>query len=294
MGRSGRPPAIEEPAGARNGPSMKDIVENRRRLSLWDKLRIGILVLKENGFIWCGWLAAYQLASSIADRAFKNMDDRRRRLGTPGLNSRELNKAIWEAWDWSAAGEEWTPSEEWKASVIRCVLERWIPRGGRILEIGPGGGRWTSALIDRAGEFTGVDISESCVELCRRKFGSDPKARFMVGSGCDLSGVPDASVDGLWSFDVFVHINQAEIEKYADEFKRVMVPGAVGVIHHGSAGGTHGGWRSNLTHDAMLKLLRDRGFEIVDSFLEWQDGGTTHQAGLYKDVITVFRKPTAA
>lgn len=273
---------------------MKDIVENRRRLSLWNKLRIGVLVLKENGFIWCGWLAAYQLASSLADRAFKNMDDRRRRLGTPGLNSRELNKAIWEAWDWSAAGEEWTPSEEWKASVIRCVLERWIPRGGRILEIGPGGGRWTSALIDRAGEFTGVDISESCVELCRRKFGSDPKARFMVGSGCDLNGVPDGSVDALWSFDVFVHINQAEIEKYADEFKRVMVPGAVGVIHHGSAGGTHGGWRSNLTHDNMLKLLRDRGFEILDSFLEWQDGGTTHQAGLYKDVITVFRKPPGA
>ena len=40
----------------------------------------------------------------------------------------------------------------------------------------------------------------------------------------------------------------------------------------------------------MLKLLRERGFEIVDSFLEWQDEGATHQAGLYKDVITVFRK----
>lgn len=273
---------------------MKDIVENRRRLSLADKLRIGVLVLKENGFLWCAWLAAYHLASSIADRAFRNMDERRRRFGTPGLNSRELNKAIWESWDWSAAGEEWTPSEEWKSSVIRCVLDRRIPSDSRILEIGPGGGRWTGVLIERAREFTGVDISASCVDLCRKRFGGYPKAKFMVGSGSDLKGVPDASVEALWSFDVFVHINQAEIEKYADEFNRVMIPGAVGVIHHGSAGGTHGGWRSNLTHENMLKLLRDRGFEIVDSFLEWQDGGTTHQAGLYKDVITVFKKPAGA
>ena len=112
----------------------------------------------------------------------------------------------------------------------------------------------------------------------------------MVGTGSDLSGVPDGSVDAIWSFDVFVHINQAEVESYADEFRRIMTPGAIGVIHHGSVGGTLGGWRSNITHDAMLKLLKDRGFEIVDSFLEWQDGGTTHQAGLYKDVITVFRR----
>lgn len=270
---------------------MKDIVENRRRLGLRDKLRIGLLVLKENGPVWCGWLGLYTAASGIADRAFKLMDERRRRLGIPGLNSRELNKAIWESWDWSAAGEEWTPSEEWKASVMRSVLDKHIPAGKAVLEIGPGGGRWTGRLIERASGYTGVDISESCVRLCGEKFGGSAKAKFIVGSGRDLKGIADGSIEALWSFDVFVHINQAEVEAYADEFKRVMSSGAVGVIHHGSVGGAAGGWRSNLTHEAMSKLLRERGFEVVDSFLEWQDGGTTHQAGLYKDVITVFRRP---
>jgi hypothetical protein len=260
---------------------MKDIVENRQRLSLSSKLRIGILVLKENGPVWCCCLAGYYGASAIANGFFKLMDDLRRKWDIPGMNSRALNKAIWEAWDWGAGGDEWTPSEAWKASVVKCVLEKHIPTDRGVLEIGPGGGRWT-----------GVDISESCVTLCREKFGKDPKVQFIVGSGSDLQGVPDASVDALWSFDVFVHINQAEVEAYADEFKRVMTPGAVGVIHHGSVGGALGGWRSNITRDCILKLLRDRGFEIIDSFLEWQDEGTTHQAGLYKDVITVFDRPT--
>lgn len=273
---------------------MKDLVENRRHLSLGHKLRLGLLVLRENGVLWTTLLGLYYAASSVSGRAFGLMDRLRVRWGIPGLNSPALNKAIWEAWDWSAGGEEWTPSEDWKQSVIRCVLERHMPASGSILEIGPGGGRWTGLLIDRASRYQGVDISASCVEVCRQRFASavgSGKAQFLVGSGTDLQGIADGSLDAVWSFDVFVHINRAEVERYADEFRRVMKPGAVGVLHHGSVGGALGGWRSNLTHEGMLELLRARGFEIIESVKEWQDNGQTHQAGLYQDVITAFRKP---
>ncbi len=273
---------------------MKDLIENRRHISLFGKAKLACLVLKENGLLWCMAFGVYYVNSSIAQKAFQFMDHLRRRTGIPGMNSLALNKAIWEAWDWSAGGEEWSPSEEWKASVIKCVLEKEVSAGAEVLEIGPGGGRWTVPLIARASKYTGIDISESCVEVCRAKFAAEPKASFTVGSGVDLKSVPDASIDALWSFDVFVHINQSEVEKYADEFKRVLRPGAVGIIHHGSVGGAMGGWRSNITHDSMLKLLKDRGFEIVVSFKEWQDGSQTHQAGLYQDVLTVFKLPPNA
>lgn len=270
---------------------MKDIVENRRRITLAKKLQIAGIMLRENGIVWSSLLGLYYFSSAVSQRAGAAMDALRKKKGIPGMNSRALNKAIWEAWDWNAGGEEWTPSEEWKASVLRCILEKYVPAGSSALEIGPGGGRWTEHLIPRAKDFLAVDISESCVELCQKKFASAANARFVVGTGCDLAGVPDASVDALWSFDVFVHINREEVERYADEFRRVMRHGAVGIIHHGSVGGTLGGWRSNLTHEGMLELLKQRGFTITDSFKEWQDGGITHQAGLYQDVVTVFAKP---
>lgn len=273
--------------------AMKDLVDNRRHISLGKKLRLAGLMLRENGLVWCSAFATYYAASSLAQRAFHLMDHLRRKHGVPGMNSRALNKAIWEAWDWQAGGEEWTPNEAWKAGILEHVLQGFVPRGGSVLEIGPGGGRWTGALIERADRLLGIDISESCVDVCREKFGGSGKAEFRVGSGQDLAGVPDGSVDALWSFDVFVHINQAEVERYADEFRRVFKPGAVGIIHHGSVGGGLGGWRSNLTHAAMLDLLKQRGFEIVDSFKEFQHGGQTHQTGLYDDVITVFRQPAA-
>jgi ubiquinone/menaquinone biosynthesis C-methylase UbiE len=270
---------------------MKDSVENRKRVSLHAKVRIALIALRENGLVWFCQLAIYYVASTVQNAAYDSMDRGRRRKGIPGLNSLALNKAIWESWDWTAGGEEWTSSDAWKGSVIRCVLHRYLPEGGRVLEIGPGAGRWTTELIERSSRYTGVDISESCVELCRTKFSGHALATFLVGSGSDLRGIPDRSIDALWSFDVFVHINETEVDAYANEFKRVMTPAAMGIVHHGGVGGAAGGWRSNVTSSSMLDLLRKRGFEIVDSFSEWQDQGTVQNVSGYRDSITVFRLP---
>ena len=158
---------------------MKDLVENRRHITLTDKVRLALLIVKENGLLWCLCFAVYYVCSSVSKRAFDRMDRLRREKGIPGMNSRALNKAIWEAWDWSAGGEEWSPSEEWKQAVMTDVLDKHIPQGASVLEIGPGGGRWTGRLIGRAATFLGVDISESCVEVCSKKFGGKPGVAFL-------------------------------------------------------------------------------------------------------------------
>src|SRR5260370_1123139 len=110
---------------------MKDIVENRKRISLPAKVRIALIALRENGLVWFCQLAIYYIASTVQNAAYGSMDRGRRRKGIPGLNSLALNKAIWESWDWTAGGEEWTSSDAWKASVIRCVLHRYLPKGVR-------------------------------------------------------------------------------------------------------------------------------------------------------------------
>ena len=271
---------------------MKDIVANRRRVSLSNRVRTALIALRENGPIWCTYLFAYYLASTIAERAHSKMHQLRRERNLPGLNSATLNQHIWNSWDWSAQGDEWTSSPQWKESLIRRVLQPNIPPNSAVLEIGPGAGRWTEALLQHAQSYIGVDISASCVEVCSKRFAGDPRAQFFVGSGRDLAAVPTGSIDAIWSFDVFVHVNAAEVAGYIADFVRVMRPGAVAVIHHGAVAGTGGGWRSNLTAPVFQAVLAERGLRIRQVLEQWADGDEIHKL-TYGDRITVIEKPRA-
>jgi len=47
-----------------------------------------------------------------------------------------------------------------------------------------------------------------------------------------LSFIENNSVDYIWSYDVFVHINPTDVEKYIIEFSRILKPHGYGIIHH--------------------------------------------------------------
>jgi ubiquinone/menaquinone biosynthesis C-methylase UbiE len=270
---------------------MRDLVENRRRIQFASKLRVLGLTLKENGLRYTGLLALYYLGSGLGNRAFETMQKLRKSRGLPGLNSRGLNAEIWDNWNWAAGGDEWTPSEAWKVSLVEQVLKPRVPKGSVIVEIGPGAGRWTEHLIPLAADYTGIDLSKTCVEVCSNKFAETAQAKFRSNQGNDLPGVAESSVDVIWSFDVFVHINLVDISSYLDEFRRVLKPGGWAVIHHGTTAGHAGGWRSDATTAELNALIASKGLRVAEQFNDWQDGAERHEVGLYQDQVTVIEKP---
>ncbi len=272
-------------------PHMKDLVDNRKLMSLGTKFRVLGLTLKENGLLYTMLLGVYYGGSSVANRAFETMQRLRKSSGLPGLNSRGLNAEIWNNWDWQAGGDEWTPSAEWKNSLVAQVLKPRVAVGSVVVEIGPGAGRWTEHLIPLSAEYTGIDISKTCVEVCSKRFAADAaKAHFRVNEGNNLPDVADASLDVIWSFDVFVHINLADIGTYLDEFKRTLRPGGRAIIHHGTTAGHGGGWRSDATTAEFNALIASKGLRVAEQFNDWQDGSTRHEVGLYQDQVTVIEK----
>ena len=270
---------------------MKDIVENRQRISLGSKLRLALISIRSNGPVWFIFLGIYYLGSAVSDFGFRRADMLRKKKNLPGMNSRSANKVIWESWDWSGKGDEWTISPEWKASVVRNFIDPYYRDCDKLLEIGPGAGRWTEFLVTKAKKFIGIDISETCVLECRKRFSSFSNAEFEVGNGQDLAMIATSSVDGIWSFDVFVHINSDEFLSYTKEFRRVLKPGGVVIIHHGSVGGSQGGWRSNMTIAMAHEFMTASGLEVEKQLQTWLDAGTEYPAGLYSDTITIARKP---
>jgi SAM-dependent methyltransferase len=212
-------------------------------------------------------------------------------------NSAADNRGRWTGWDWSHAGEEWTPSEEWKQSLISDVLVQWIAPGGAVLEIGPGGGRWSETLASRASRLVLVDVSNVPLERCRERLRGATHVEYLLTPGAELAGVADQSIDAVWSFDVFVHIAPRDQAAYLDEIARVLREGGVAVIHHadGRNRGQHRsrhGWRAPMSRGLFAMLATARGLHVETQLDSWGPNGCYDLSG-YADVITVCRRPAA-
>jgi SAM-dependent methyltransferase len=178
-------------------------------------------------------------------------------------NTPEANREIWDTHDWSRGGDEWTPSPEWKDAILDDLMAPHIPAQSRVLEIGPGAGRWTEHLLNRCSLVRLVDVSPVCIRLCRERFGSDSRIEYHLNDGSSLGFLEDGTVDAIWSFDTFVHIARADVERYVAQFPRVLSPGGVAVIHHSAAGVYRPSWRSDMTTEAMREVAAANGLEVT-------------------------------
>jgi ubiquinone/menaquinone biosynthesis C-methylase UbiE len=244
------------------------------------------------------------------------------------MPSVEWNRRTWDQeHSWSEAGDEWNgmaehchqPYEAWKQTLIETFLFPYVTSRTDALEVAPGYGRWTEHLVDRAASVTMVDLSPTCIEVCRDRFGSSPALTYIVNDGTSLPGVEDASVDFVWSFDSFVHMELPIIGAYVEEFSRVLRPGGHVVLHHAgkrlapralatvtSRLGQPGrvaqrmitqrrlhdsGRRADVTASDVAGLMRASGFKVVRQTNAWGDHGQ-YDVDKYRDIITVAIRAT--
>jgi SAM-dependent methyltransferase len=211
-------------------------------------------------------------------------------------NSTAENRRRWNAWDWSSRGEEWNESTAWKDALVEEVMLPLIPPGGTVLEIGPGGGRWSVTLAPRADRLIVVDVAQKPLELVAERLAGSADVQTVLSDGASLAGVGDASVDAIWSFDVFVHVRPGDQAAYLSEIARVLRPGGVAAIHHAD-GRNRGqapsreGWRAPMTATLFASLARERGLRVDRQVRDWSGG--RYGLGAFHDVITVLRAPAA-
>ncbi|MBI3319257.1 MAG: class I SAM-dependent methyltransferase [Candidatus Omnitrophica bacterium] len=199
-----------------------------------------------------------------------------------------VNATIWSYYDWSRGGQEWSKTPEWQASVVEHLLKPHVPPSSRVLEIGPGAGRWTQYLLERARWVIGVDVTPRCIALCRERFRDASNLQLVTNDGSDLSFIPANSVDRIWSWDVFCHVRREEMSRYVQQFGTILAPGGRGLIQHGG-GPYHRGWRSVISAEEVTAMCAAAGLEVIRQFNAWNDGRDT--TPVPPDVITIFSKP---
>ena len=135
-------------------------------------------------------------------------------------------------------GDEWcddgSATRERERRLFAQIAEPWMHAQSRVLEIGPGGGKWTVRLAPKVAHVTVFDVAQAMIDRTRARCEEAGLANvsYQLGDGRGLAPVPDASQDLVWSYDVFVHIALEDTAAYLLEITRVLVDGGLVVLHH--------------------------------------------------------------
>lgn len=244
------------------------------------------------------------------------------------MPSVDWNREVWgHTHDWSREGDEWSGMarhcgqryEDWKRSLVETFIAP-VPAGSRILEIAPGHGRWTEYLLPHAASLALVDINQSCLDSCQRRFAGHDTISYHLTDGYSLAFLAPSSVDFAWSFDAFVHMDPGVVRGYLGELGRVLAPGGRAVIHHAgkpawslwltpltTRTGRPGrvlqrvvsqhrlhddGARSNVSRSMVAGWAAGAGLRVPAQVRSWGDAGQ-YTVAKYRDAITVLEKPTA-
>jgi ubiquinone/menaquinone biosynthesis C-methylase UbiE len=210
---------------------------------------------------------------------------------------------FWDTYRWPKDGDEWTDQAAfcgmayaaWKQDIVDALIVPSIAGHETVLEVAMGHGRWTPFLAQYARRYIGIDFSPPCVDYCRRRFAKFGNASFHHTDGRTLSVVPSASVQFIWSFDSFVHIEPDITELYLAEFARVLSPGGRCSIHHPgnpSPAQRANGGRSQLTSVLFARIARAHGFRMLSQIDSWGPGNRSNTR-LFADCISTIEKSAA-
>jgi SAM-dependent methyltransferase len=162
---------------------------------------------------------------------------------------------------WKSEGTEAHYGDQWgdpeTVDMLKRVRDRFITphvvSSKTALEIGSGGGRWTQYLLGFDRVYC-VDINREMFHYMIERFGGAPQLSFCETDGQSFPGVPRRSVDFVFTFGTFVHLDPLApgaqvVVQYADKAKPLAA---------GNEGFAH------TTRPLMLEMLTRCGYEVLE------------------------------
>lgn len=99
-----------------------------------------------------------------------------------------------------------------------------------VVEIGPGGGRWSRYMLG-VKQVYAVDFHQELLNELQSNIRSR-NLTVVKNNGSDFPGVPNESVDFLFSFGAFVHLDVEIIDHYLGNIRALLKPASNVVIHY--------------------------------------------------------------
>lgn len=150
-----------------------------------------------------------------------------------------------------------------------------------VVEIGPGGGRWTRYMLI-ANQIYAVDYHQELLSELKSNFDA-PNITFVKNNGDDFPSIQVGSIDFLFSFGAFVHLDVDIIDRYLRNMKPLLRHKSNVVIHYSDK--TKPIAKKNIMisendPDTMRELILSHGYSIYEEDVNTMWNGAIVRFGL--------------
>jgi len=150
--------------------------------------------------------------------------------------------------------------------LVRELIDR-LPEGAAVLDAGCGSGVPVTMALSNHFDVTGVDISETQLEVARRLI---PRATFVCRDMTELD-FPAGSFDAICSFYAIIHVPRDEHRPLLLDFHRMLKPGGLLLLCMGAGDwpgeveefyGAPMYW-SHFDAETNVRMVREAGFAVI-------------------------------
>lgn len=134
-------------------------------------------------------------------------------------------------YEYRVAGPTWSNHYLWPVLEKEVAALSIAPTGRRAFDLGCGNGATAGFLADRGFEVTGIDTSESGIEVARKSY---PNCHFEVGSAYDDLAAKFGRYPLIVSLEVVEHL--FDPRRYARNLHNLLEPGGTAIVstpYHG-------------------------------------------------------------
>lgn len=187
----------------------------------------------------------------------------------------EENKNAWDgAYTWPYQGDEWSvewgnPQMQWYGSILPRI-HHFLP-ADTVLEIACGYGRWTQFLKNMCRNLKVIDLSDECIQACKKRFSDASNIDYHLNDGKSLEMIASDSIDFVFSFDSLVHANETVMKAYISQLHRILKPDGAAFLHHSNLGEYYSVYSKIRKIPGLEKILIKLG--VLEKTLHWREPG---------------------
>jgi len=171
-------------------------------------------------------------------------------------------------------GLEWGDPN--KIDPLRYIKDHFLlpyfDSSSKIIEIGPGGGRWTRYML-KASKVFAVDFYQPVLNELAKNYNL-PNIKFIKNNGSDFPNIKENSIDLIFSFGTFVHLDIEIIQEYLNNIKPLLKSSSNVIIQYSDKTKPLGYERivnsrdnrgfSDNDPEKMRKLIQAHGYKIYE------------------------------